>query len=959
MANAYSILHNYDRPLYTPNYNLISTVLQYKQGKLDANRQRLQALTDQLGAIDLAKDEDKDYTEGRVQAAVNIANKYAALDLSSSGLANDLIGKLTEVVDDNVKNAVLSTRKYRSEQAVWEKMKVDKPDDYSEDNYQYAMRNANAWLNDGQVGTEYKGGGGFIKYDNYDKRLQDNIHKIADQLKATWVVQENGVGMFIDNVTKEAVDRGRLDAALDVFIGDSGRAQMQRESWNRSRFVDEEQLAQQYNASVSKDLEQSNHYVTNLKSLRDKEKNPKKRDEYDKALQAWEQRNGTLMSNPYEAVGKEGAFFSLYTNDFKGKYLDAYSYGPLTIKREVDQNHVKTMEFNEKVREFELNYDLKLKEFDLKKQKAMLDAGIDPATGLPKEAIIPTGKKENVGDEEGYAELKVTEKELKDFDNALKGLQAVVPGLGETSLTELAEKVTDKDIASSQVKEYVIGGKKVKLDFSKPNVRNAIINFDKKVVAVSPEIKRVREQFGNLKGDVLNKILKEVQVNPEFNQQFPSFFQMVVGNSKSGFKVVDTDFDAYDALLFKVKKNGGGQKGYNSLTEGEKLSMDMYVYNHMILDPEVDKGSRRQIFNKMRSDLVDKIGYDNFRKLPTSLDKLESKIIVEAGGSSYEMAGSLQRVRTVTRDGITRPQRNAPGVAERTALSDLGFWDTESSGSSMASVFNDGLGIIKRDFDINLAESTMVPTNTSFEVTSQDYRSKALKQAIGQEKNKNNVEITYLMNSKGEPDGRIQYSYWVYDNDKGTTVKKWGGILEKEKAEALGFAHTKELKYDFTGDYGKDAHVFDLGGVHDSEVDKSVKTRTMQRYGGLLPMDDPNNFRAIEAAARNTGDMQLVNKVLTEMRRFHEDPGFLDVKLQGNDEDKMYHLSLKTESGGSYSVPVAKGFSTNEVGNFLYDESLYMKHAVFTQYLNDMINTESTRAAIRTSQSELQKMLGQ
>jgi len=169
---------------------LISTVLQYKQGKLDANRQRLQALTDQLGAIDLAKDEDKDYTEGRVQAAVNIANKYAALDLSSSGLANDLIGKLTEVVDDNVKNAVLSTRKYRSEQAVWEKMKVDKPDDYSEDNYQYAMRNDNAWLNDGQVGTEYKGGGGFIKYDNYDKRLQDNIHKIADQLKATWVVQK-------------------------------------------------------------------------------------------------------------------------------------------------------------------------------------------------------------------------------------------------------------------------------------------------------------------------------------------------------------------------------------------------------------------------------------------------------------------------------------------------------------------------------------------------------------------------------------------------------------------------------------------------------------------------------------------------------------------------------------------------------------------------------------------------
>jgi hypothetical protein len=956
LANAYSILHNYDRPLYTPNYNLISTVLQYKQGKLDANRQRLQTVYDQLSVIDVAKAEDQEYVEKRLQTAKDIANKYSALDLSSNGLANDLIGKLTEVVDDNVKNAAISTKIYRSEKAVWDKKRTEKPEEYSEDNYQYAMRGAEVWLNDGQVGTKYNGGGGFIAYDNYDKRLQDNIHNIAKELKATWVVQENGVGMFIDNVTKEAVDRGRLDAALDVFIGKSGRDQMQREAWNRSRFVDEEQLKTQYNAKFSNDLEEADHYLTNLKSLRDKEKNPKKRDEYDALAQAWEQRKGTTLSSPYDAVGREGAYYSLYVNDFKGKYLDAYSYGPRVIKREVDQNHVKSLEFEEKVREFNLNYELKEKELKLKEDKAMREAGIDPVTGQPITNLIPAGKKD-VGEDQGYKEMKVSEKELQDFDNALKGLQRVVPGLGETSLSELAEKVSDADIASNQVKEYTIGGKKIKLNFSDPKVRNAIINFDKKAVAVAPEIKALRQQLGNFKGDILNKVIEESRVNPDFSAVFPSVNKMIVGNSKSGFKVVDTDFNSYQALLYKVNKNGGGQKGYSKLSEGEKLTLDMHVYNHMILDPKMDKGLKRQAFNQMRSDLTSKIGYDNFRKLPTSLAKMESEAKVTYGGVTYNLGGKPSVLDKEKGRGRYDLGSTTGILADRAALSDLGFWDTESSGSSMESLFTDGLNLIKTSYDKNLSESQMTPTNTIFEVGANDYRSKALKQAIGQSKNKDNIKLTFLMDKDGNPSGEVQYSYYEYDNDKKTRVLKYGGVLKKEKAEALGFSHEKELKYDFTADYGKDAHVFNLGGVHESEIDAAVRDRSMKSYGGILPMDDPNVIQSIIASAKSTGDPALVNKVLDEIERFQNDPGFIDTKLAGHDEDKMYHLELRTATGGYHSVPLVKAFSTNEVGNFLYDESLYMKHNIFGQYLNKMINTEASRAAIRSSREDIQRML--
>jgi hypothetical protein len=911
-----------------------------------------------LSVIDVAKQEDEDYIEGRLQTAKSIANKYAALDLSSSGLANDLIGKLTEVVDDNVKNAVLSTRVYRAEKSVWDKKKVEKPDEYSEDNYQYAMRGANAWLNDGQTGSKYNGGGGFIAYDNYDKRLQDNIHNIAKELKATWMVQENGVGMFIDNVTKEAVDRGRLDAALDVFIGKSGREQMQRESWNRSRFVDEEQLKAQYNAKFSRELEEADHYVTNLKALREKEKNPKKRDEYDAALQAWEQKKGTTVSTPYDAVGKEGAFYSLYVNDFKGKYLDAYSYGPLTIKREVDQNHVKTIEFQEKVREFELNYDLKEKELKIKEDKAMREAGIDPATGQPITGLIPG---ENAEMEYGDADIKLGEYELREFNKAKVALNAAVPGLGESGLVQLAEVVADEDISSTQVKYYEIDGKRVKLDFSKPEVRNAMLNFQKKAVSLTPEMRQAEEGFRGVKDEMAKKIFREMATNPEFNSDFPQFQKTIVGDGKGGYKVVNTDYDAYSAILSKVNSNGGGMKGYEKLNMGEKLSLDMYIYSHMLMDPSIDRSQKRIMFNKMRRDITSKAGWEVFRQMPQKFENYANAATTIGGANVLSGSASGYIVSPYTGTGTGRIS------GDRAFLSNLGTWDSETSGGTVASILDENLNLAQRNLDAQLSETTMVPSNRTLEVTPSDYRSKALKSSLGLSSNKDNITIKFVIGKDGKPTGELTYGYYEYDNKLQKKVFRTDPSkrISKEKAEALGFSHTKELKNDYDARFGSESHAFQLGGVGEGLVDPSTKNRAAQRYG-TLPMDDPNNINTILEAARATGDQQLVNRITREMDRFHNEPGYFKVDLAGHDETGMYHLDLHVYDGvdrkgkpAFSSEPITKGFSTNEVGNFLYDESLYMKHALFTQYLNSQINNGAANAAIRRSQEQISRMFPQ
>ena len=71
----------------------------------------------------------------------------------SDNLTNSIISNISQVADENVKNAVMSTRLYRAEMAEWEKAKKDSPDKYSQVNHAYAMQATQPWL---QV-REWKG----------------------------------------------------------------------------------------------------------------------------------------------------------------------------------------------------------------------------------------------------------------------------------------------------------------------------------------------------------------------------------------------------------------------------------------------------------------------------------------------------------------------------------------------------------------------------------------------------------------------------------------------------------------------------------------------------------------------------------------------------------------------------------------------------------------------------------
>lgn len=261
MANAYSLLDNFDAPLYSPDFQSISTALTYKQNKLDMNRAALDQMYSQITDLDILKGVDKEYADKRIATVTDIVNQYANQDLSNDGLAKSLQADLTEILDDNVKNAVYSTALYRAEEAEWDKLKEENRDKYAEQNYWYAHKGFNNYMNDERVGVKYQGGGGVIEYQDVAAKINKNL---PDMLKDKGIdVKLNKYGEYYWTSTKvNEISEAEVMSAIEATLDDKDRSQLMiNANYNYKDYSDEKIIGLYNNNrqaeinSITKDLE--------------------------------------------------------------------------------------------------------------------------------------------------------------------------------------------------------------------------------------------------------------------------------------------------------------------------------------------------------------------------------------------------------------------------------------------------------------------------------------------------------------------------------------------------------------------------------------------------------------------------------------------------------------------------------------------------------------------------------
>jgi hypothetical protein len=633
MASSFSIVTDYSHiPLYSPDFQLISTALQAKQTKLDTNRQKLQQARDAFGALDVAKTEDQDYLEQRLQQVSDISNKYAGGDLSNDGLTNNLINSMSQVLDDNVKSALVGTKILRNEQSEWADKRKNDPKLYSDSNYAYAMQNANAWMNDKQTGTAYNGGGGFFEYVDTSKLLMDNIPALEKALHSTWQETVPGQGAFVVTETKEKVDRGRMQDALNLLINDKARKQMHVDAWAKYDNMPDEMLQQDWENHFNAKLEQNQDYLAALKA-KEAEAGPQEKAMYSEAIKGWESRvnemeSTTDFNKAVNVYGKKGAYTMLADDKFTTSFLDAYTYDARTISSDVGA-----------VQRAEADYNLKQESLEeTKAHHRTLEAtaasklaltkkelSSDPYKG-PDTKIIPIDGSTAATDihykaaanlkskvEDNLARVIFGVKDGKATESQINSVQAILRS------PEFAKKLASADFVGA--KSINIRGKEISFS-AYTHLRGQLIDYQEEFLNTSQAKK---DAFVPLEagGKEMRATLYQAMKRGETNiRELPNYSLSHIDNKDGTYSLTKELSDPSKNYVNNLTDNKYSNRYYKllykeqtgkGLTTLEKKDLQLYTNMHMLNDKTLSASQKAFMYEKMSSDLtgVDAKGFKN------------------------------------------------------------------------------------------------------------------------------------------------------------------------------------------------------------------------------------------------------------------------------------------------------------------------------------------------------------
>ena len=433
MASSVSILNNYNGSLFTyGNKELLMQGLMMKQGAYDLNNAKLSQLESQIGSLDLIKDCDKEYLDGRLKEVQNvIKSSIQTGDLSNQHLTDQIISKFQSVVDEPILNAISATRAIRAEEASWKAAREANDGLYSDINYSVMSRNRNKYLMDDRVGVKYSGGGGFVPFTDVNKMLTSK--EFTEYLKnsginAEYIVDSQGKGEFRAlNTMEGTVDKNRLEGAINAFIGEQGRQQLginaiynygygdTQESVDRLRQAYDNRK-NQFTENTETRITAINDYLKSTSILEDRARYEAERDSLENALNSNKALNFDSEVTDPDGYINEGKFINsanrLYTSDKMDELFDLTYMKPIFKDRKIDEVAYKTTTFNENVRQFNINQARLQQDSDRDFQLGLVKEGlrvdengnIVPNGAVPGASNMPanitTGEKLVVKDDE-------------------------------------------------------------------------------------------------------------------------------------------------------------------------------------------------------------------------------------------------------------------------------------------------------------------------------------------------------------------------------------------------------------------------------------------------------------------------------------------------------------------------------------------------------------------------------
>ncbi len=382
MATAYTNPYEYSGgiPLDKGSIDVMGQVNTMKQNKYDANYNAIQQTIDQYtqASNGLMRDVDRKYASERLSMLVNNVNSAENRDWSAGTIPSEISHYVGQVLDNNVMNAISSTKKYQNFKTNLDELKAKKPELYSQQNEAYATQDLQRYMSSGQAG-DVLSIGEYSPYTDYKKTIMDNAEKFQKMgYSVQWDPVKNAPGFTTMNKT-EFLDEGKARQLISMALGEKDAQQMRIDSWYNGKNMSDEDVNSAFSAYTNEKVEQVDDQINYLNTLAAGKTKEQKAGITSQIESLNKLKEG--MTTPVE--GRDTKLFQMHYNNFVDNTAGALSYKRITdFKIDDSQFQFDKFQFDQQKHADSMAMEQQKFILDTKKAEAdMRSKGIDPETG--------------------------------------------------------------------------------------------------------------------------------------------------------------------------------------------------------------------------------------------------------------------------------------------------------------------------------------------------------------------------------------------------------------------------------------------------------------------------------------------------------------------------------------------------------------------------------------------------
>lgn len=399
-------------PVMETDLELFGKIGSYTQSKFDTGAAAYQQEIDKWSQLtQIAKPELRTYANAKLVNLVNGINNLGGVNLSDINNVNALKSMGYNLYGDKaIMDGLITTMNMKSLQADYTKKKSGKDaSKYDETVFNYQMDGYREWANDKDINNTRYDGATSVPMGTLDE-INDKIIKhfktlTPDSESYPDLGGEKEKGSFgYIQIDGKFFKKERVQEVLNTLLTENDKLVFRAHGWSALRGESDDALKQKLGILYDESASKIKQNINELTSKKLRASNAGTQMEFDAeikkqkdALTLNNQEKQTIISkSSFSKNEREGIYESLYRNAWQSSMVNSLAYTQQKSELKTNMPNVFTSRLNQQAYQWSMDYNLRLRELEMKEKEQNGDFGVPGQQGVPT-AAMPLNDPNNDG----------------------------------------------------------------------------------------------------------------------------------------------------------------------------------------------------------------------------------------------------------------------------------------------------------------------------------------------------------------------------------------------------------------------------------------------------------------------------------------------------------------------------------------------------------------------------------